>query len=147
MNIKGAVRGGEILKTYLKPNIFLTNIRVQDFNYNMTDVVQYVFYTFGFNMKLYGIMNKENLLAICTQIENMVKVTYAGAVGGYYAKLITTTTHRQESVYIDPRNNTNGGRDLNYIPDKARTGLIGRMWGKLTGGSSPSGELSDDGMI
>jgi len=121
MNEKCAMWCIDCLKVYARGNNVITDIRKDDYNSMMGDVVDYIWLNIGTRSEEFGIKNNGDILRVCNEMEHAIALVLMGAGDGKYNKLFGQV---YKSTEMDNRNPT-GKNGLS-------PGFLKRTWENLT---------------
>ena len=107
MSYDGANNAISILRTYARNNNIITNISSQDYSYIVEDLIEVTYLNYG-TRDDFGVKDDGDLLIVCNQILHCCQLVLMGAGDGKYNDLLTSTTHRNESVTVNPQGGMQG---------------------------------------
>jgi len=130
MNIYGAMWCIGLIKTYVRDNNIITDIREQDYKNILSDHIENIWLNLG-TRKEFGIKNNGDLLRVANELEHAAALILMGAGDGRYNKFLGTTIHRTESVgntpgAIQPYMLGNQAPKKSGFLDKIKRAIIGR---------------------
>ena len=110
--------------TYLRRNNIITNIPQQDFHYIMRDVVDVICLNIGTRMEEFEIKHNGDYLSLTNNMIHAIELVLMGAGDGKYNKMLTTMTHRSESVQVNDSQNNNQMNNKAGFLQRVKAGMI-----------------------
>lgn len=127
MSLAGATDGANLLRTYARKNNIITNISSQDYAYIIEDLIETIYLNYG-TREDYGVSNDGDLIMVCNQMLHCCQLVLMGAGDGKYNDLLTSTTHRNESVVVNPQTGLpHAGPPKSNGLQKLRNALLGEQ--------------------
>lgn len=103
MNIRGASWCISFIDTYARDNNMITHVGLDDYNWFREDLIYAIFPKIYCSYKDFGISDVGDCYRVAIEVLHTALLVLMGSGDGKAARILTETTHRQESLTISPQ--------------------------------------------
>jgi len=135
MNVRCAKWCSSYLKTYTRGNNIITNMSEDEYRYMVCDMIDVVWIDLGVSMEKFGIDNLADYHRVANEMQHSIELVLMGAGGGKYNDLLSTITHRTESMNYQGQPGMGQPMSFNGQQNQPKKlGILGKLKKTLVGG-------------